>query len=177
MRHNRQSRVENNLSAECGSLENYLTTMRDFRRQQNSKFVHSCFEDFVLAYGELHAEKMPRPKWVKKGIIKQWYNNCLKALFDNPDKLTYCEGFAMGIIPVCHAWLLHQGKVIDPTWSNGTEYFGVAFRSDYVFRIAAETGYAGVLDNWHQGFPLLAGEHSSKDFLQRSRFCCHTKKG
>ena len=151
---------------ESDNVSNYLSMMRDFRlKSLNSKLVYPCFEDLVLTYGKPYKELMPRPKWVRKGIIKQCYHNCLKALIKHPDKLIYCEGFALGIIPVMHAWLLYEGKVIDPTWENGQEYFGIAFKTAYVFRIAKETGYSGVIDNWHQRFPLLTGEDKPEEFL------------
>lgn len=139
----------------------------------NTKLKFSCMEDFVLSYGRLFPDYLPKPKWVRKGVIKQCFSNCAKAVIRNHDKLIYCEGLASGIIPVNHAWCLTtDGKVIDPTWDGredikreGTEYFGVMFKFDYVLRIMRETGYFGVLDNWKNGFPLLTGAHKPEEFL------------
>lgn len=110
---------------------------------------------------------------MKKGVIKECFSNCLKEVLGHPDRLVYCEGYATGVIPVHHAWLSYEGKVIDPTWDgrdiirDSTEYFGVAFNFNYVLKIATETGYYGVIDNFAQNFPLLRGEHESSEFLSK----------
>jgi len=159
-------------------LKQYLDWMVSCRKvlgPRNNKFKFSCMEDFVLTHGQFFPNYIPKPKWVRKGVIKQCFANCAKAVMRNPDKLIYCEGFASGIIPVNHAWLLTtDGQIIDPTWDGrkeikhegeGTEYYGVPFKFGYVLRILRETGYYGVLDNWKNGFPLMTGEHTPKDFL------------
>jgi hypothetical protein len=65
-------------------------------------------------------------------------------------RLTYVEGQArdpQGHLQP-HAWLLDaRGVVLDPTWGNqGQEYFGIAFRTEYLRRlrregVTAEVGY------------------------------------
>lgn len=140
------------------------------------KFV--CFEDFVLKCGQKFEDYIPRPKWVKKGIIKQCFSNCYKEVRRNRDKLIYCEGYAYsGIIPVHHAWLIYENKVIDPTWcdfNDNKEYYGIKFSFDYMEKIAIETGYYGVIDNFVQNFPLLRGEHEPEMFLHKERErCCN----
>jgi len=86
------------------------------------------------------------------------------------DKLIYCEGFATGVIPVHHAWLLYDNQVIDPTWDHmkeindrKPEYFGIPFKLEYVAKTIRETEYYSVLDNWVQRFPLLTGVHKIED--------------
>lgn len=147
-------------------LEQYLQQMVEMRRTMTlpAKFKYCCLEDFVLSNGKKF-NKIPKPKWVKKGIIKQCFSNCLEAVLKHPDKLTYCEGYASGIIPVHHAWLLYENQVIDPTWvgksfeDRNPEYMGVPFKIEYVVKIAKETNYYSVLDNWTQGYPLFTNEH------------------
>jgi hypothetical protein len=119
----------------------------------------------------LYSEKLDRPDWIERGVEKECYSNCLKQLIRHPDKVVYCEGFATSVIPVQHAWLLFEGRVIDPTWDpawdnqHNREYFGIAFKTEYVKRIARESGYYGVLDNFVQGYPMLRGVHKPDDFL------------
>jgi len=90
----------------------------------------------------------------------------------HPDRLVYCEGYATGVIPVHHAWLLYDGQVIDPTWdgriapaNQQVEYYGVAFSYDYVIRTALKTEYYGILDNFVEHYPLISGEHTTADCL------------
>jgi hypothetical protein len=42
--------------------------------------------------------------------------------------LTYVEGYAFSSIPINHAWLItSDGQVVDPTWEEGSSYFGISF--------------------------------------------------
>ena len=42
--------------------------------------------------------------------------------------------------PVAHAWCIDlEGFVVDTTWDEGMDYFGVPFRMQYVRRIALAT--------------------------------------
>lgn len=152
-------------------VEQYLNMMVEMRKKLNNPpdLKYCCFEEFVLEHGKRY-EVMNKPKWVKKGIIKECFKNSFDAVLINPTELTYCEGYATGVIPVHHAWLVYKDKVIDPTWhgrniiNKNTEYFGVEFNWNYVRKVALETGYYGVLDNFTQNFPLLRGEHIPEQF-------------
>jgi hypothetical protein len=88
----------------------------------------------------------------------------------NPDKYSYVEGYAMGVIPVHHAWCVDKdGNVIDTTWSAtervpgtmrakvGTWYFGVEFDLGYVCSCRYRSKHDCVIDNWKLGFELLKG--------------------
>jgi hypothetical protein len=45
-------------------------------------------------------------------------NSMMMVLADQDDRLTYCEGYAMtGMIPVHHAWLTLDGRLVDLTRS------------------------------------------------------------
>lgn len=154
-------------------VKGYLEAVSMMRKQcyTHPDLKFSSIEDFVLTHGKSFPEKMSKPKWVKQGVIKECFSNCFKEVCKNPSKLIYCEGYATGVIPVHHAWLVYDNKVIDPTWhgrdiiQDHTEYFGIPFRYEYVLKVALESGYYGILDNWSQNFPLLRGEHSPEDFL------------
>lgn len=64
---------------------------------------------------------------------------------------TYCEGYAAPKgtgFPLEHAWILDvDGRVIDPTWETGTDYFGVPFNEMFLTTVMLKTGYHSVLGN------------------------------
>lgn len=78
-----------------------------------------------------HGKNMPVRSNPLNGTMAlgQCYQNAYR-LMDNRS-MTYCEGYAAikGLgIPIAHAWVVDSdGFVIDPTWKDGTEYFGVRF--------------------------------------------------
>lgn len=74
----------------------------------------------------------------------------------------YVEGYAMGIIPVLHAWVTDStcSLALDPTWSDGKEYFGVVLPMTYVERIIFQRKAYGVIDCYEIDFPLITGEHT-----------------
>lgn len=156
-------------------VEDFLKFTVQFRKnfRKPSDWRYCCFEEFVLSHGRKFDDRIKRPKWVSKGVIKECFSNCFNEVVKSPDKLIYCEGFATGIIPTHHAWLLYEGKVIDPTWDgrdiikDNTEYFGVPFNYNYLLRVATETGYYGIIDNFTQNYPLLRGDHESSEFLAK----------
>lgn len=69
-------------------------------------------------------------------------------------QLRYCEGWATSLslgIAIEHAWLLDKNdQVVDPTWADGKEYFGVAFAELAVYRLTAMTGYHGIFGSLYQ---------------------------
>lgn len=146
-------------------IKDYLEKMSEMCNARiNSKFKYSCFESFVLANGSefgISGEKIKRGK--KKACFCNAYH-----LADNGGKFTYVEGYAStkGLpFPVLHAWCLTEdGKVVDPTWKDGEEYFGVSFDLNYVRKIILRRKKFGVIDNYEMHFPLLSGEH--EDFLK-----------
>lgn len=160
------------MTATINSISDYLHFVSQSRSMLNStsNWDYHCIEQLVLTHGQPHDSIIKRPAWIKRGQMKECYSNCLKEITRNPNKVIYCEGFATSVIPVQHAWLLFDGKVIDPTWDDpcegqNREYFGIAFKTHYVKRTALESGYYGVLDNFAQGHPLLKGVHKPADFL------------
>ena len=160
-------------------LEEYLRTISDMRRKFHvpPDFQFASMEEFVLRTGRRFDKYLPRPRWVKKGVIKQCFSNCFKEVSRHSKKLIYCEGYAVGsVIPVHHAWLSTlDGEVIDPTWhdrgisNEKTEYWGIPFDWEFVLETALRTGYYCIIDNWHEGFPLLKGE-DSKIFMHKNLF-------
>ena len=90
-------------------------------------------EEFI-SYLEKHGQEYtaaPKPKGIKKGVMKQCYMNATKLAISKRE-LTYVEGIAytpkLGKMAVSHAWVVDkEGKVIDNTWDEPEtcQYFGV----------------------------------------------------
>lgn len=144
----------------CDNVRRYLSSIVEMMRPHRSgQWPYVNIDDFVLRNGR--AFKPGRRLWkgMEWGEEKQCFANATHAMLRFP-KLTYCEGYALGIIPVLHAWLVTpRGIVVDPTWRKaGTEYFGVPFNKQFVMRTLRSRGYYGVLDNMEEGFPLLTGK-------------------
>ena len=82
-----------------------------------------------------------------------YYNATMVAIAD--DSYRYYEGMAQGDAGVSlhHAWLVKNGKVVDPTWNGaGHDYFGVPIPTTYVRKRVLKTGLAESLLGhfWHE---------------------------
>jgi hypothetical protein len=76
----------------------------------------------------------------------------------------YVEGYAVNrwitTHTVAHAWCIGSDNfVVDPTWDEGAEYFGVPFRHDYLRRVLKARRDYGLIDNPEMDFPLVTGAH------------------
>ena len=104
------------------------------------------------------------------GRPRECFRNATNLALRKPDLYTYVEGYAVNIwiptSPVAHAWCIDsQNFVVDPTWEEGTEYFGVAFRHDYLRRILKGKRDYGLIDNHEMNYPLVTGEHRADEAL------------
>jgi len=63
------------------------------------------------------------------------------------------------------ARLVHRSDnfVVDPTWDEGAEYFGVPFRHDYLRRVLKARRDYGLIDNAEMDFPLVTGAHRAHE--------------
>lgn len=84
-------------------------------------------------------------------------NAAMIALRPKNRRFIYCEGYAMGIVPTAHAWLIDDaGQTFDPTWSTGgEEYFGIAINRSYLLNVIRASDHYGVIDQPELGFPIL----------------------
>lgn len=138
-----------------GYLEGMVDIISGMHRKKPLSYC--CMEDFVLKNGQFYADKVPSED-VPRGELKQCFANSQKLA--EKQGLRYVEGYASGILPVIHAWVISEdGKVIDPTWEFGEFYFGVVFPIWYLRKVNLLRGSYGVLDAWDIGWPLLTGEH------------------
>ena len=89
---------------------------------------------------------------------KECFSNAFYCVTKFPhDRYQYCEGWAAGILPTEHAWVLdtEDGKIFDPTWPNDdrhNEYYGIVFPTSFVMSHIIKTGYYGLIANdWMNG--------------------------
>lgn len=122
--------------------------------------------DLVLRHGHSYTRKpLPRGRWSR--APQACFANALAAALTG--RWVYVEGFAMhrpGGLAVLHAWVTDPQQptlAYDPTWKQGHEYFGIPFTLEYVLRVHARGGRAGVLDAWELGWPLLRGDDRIAD--------------
>ena len=140
------------------SVHGYLQLMVEFKKQHKhfNGWKYAGTEDFILQNGRSMKSK-PFPKeFGKMGKEKQCFQNAF--LLADAHDLIYCEGIAFSIIPTLHAWCLHEGEVIDPTWSDGEDYFGVEIPLEIGWEIMRRKGTFGLIEAWEIGFPLVSGE-------------------
>jgi len=122
--------------------------------------------EFVLKHGREFTPSRTLPKDMRLGKLGHCFENAAKLAIDRAC-YTYCEGYAMGIIPVLHAWCVDEnGVVVDPTWTRGNlealgmVYFGVAFNTKYLIHHLCEHEKYGLIDAWEARWPLLRIEPS-----------------
>jgi len=162
------SEVKKSMEISIDTVLDYLEGMVKFRKEnitQPPKLKYICTEDFVLQNGRPF-EFRPLPKHIAPMEMKECYRNSFQTLIDNHD-LTYCEGFATsGILPVLHAFLVDmEGYVVDPTWTDGIDYYGVPFKREFVISQTIKQETYGLIDNWSMGYPLLSGEIKKEEWF------------
>lgn len=141
-------------------VRQYLEQVAAFKAKSlatNKGYAYNSMEEFVLKNGQPY-ENAPLPRKYPRLVPRECYCNSvvIAAMYG----LIYVEGYALGVIPVLHAWCVEPGsnKVIDPTWTDDLrkDYFGIPFAWSYIrkhWASAAET--ACLIDNWHDSWPLL----------------------
>lgn len=121
-------------------------------------------EHFVLANGTEHIRHPDPHRYFKRHkTIGQCFKNAFLLVSKFRKELLYAEGYARtsnSPMLILHAWALTaKGEYIDPTLSDGIDYFGVPFDYEYVTRIAfGAKPFTGVIDNFRDQWPLLTGK-------------------
>lgn len=166
------NRLRGSGSAAPGATREYLESWAGAVKDDaaDGKFPYASQADFILKHGrafEWHA----LPPGVRMGTARQCFRNSVRLALGKPRFYTYVEGYAINTWvarhPVAHAWCVDpEGFVVDTTWDEGVDYFGVPFRMEYVRRIADARKDYGLIDNEGMGFPLLTGAHAVVDALK-----------
>jgi hypothetical protein len=148
---------------ENGGAKEWISQISDLiSNARSNKWSYSSIEDFVLKNGKQYDYAV---SGVRKGKMKECFMNAYHLVQRDPS-LTYVEGYAKTKnlpIAVLHAWAVDKdGNVHDPTWEDGSSYFGVSFSRDFVEETIVSKGTYGVIDNYEQGFPLLSGKSSKE---------------
>lgn len=124
---------------------------------------------FVYFHGREFTPCSDHKKYFRKhSRMGACYSNAQRLVKKFPDDLTYAEGFASTLIDGClyppvglHAWAItRDGEVIDPTWDNGVDYFGVPFGRAYFLEATMYRAPFSLIDNYAEGYPLWSGEHT-----------------
>ena len=162
----------------------YLKSMCGLRNRHKvnkpKEFHYSCSEELLLDAGKFYRSneltKQER-EYVQKtldslGFMPRskecYYNAQLMILNDYEKRLSYCEGIAYcGLIPLNHAWLTINEKVIDLTWKDGVAYVFGKFKADRSYmgitiereeikdKVFKKECSISFLDNWEERYPLL----------------------
>lgn len=124
------------------------------------------FATFILEHGRDFSDFAELPPDIRKGRIKQCFENATNLVFRYPSRFTYCEGYANGCIPVLHAWVIdNAGKVIELTWpENGASYYGIPFQTRFLLERLHVTDTYGLLDQPRHP-ELLLGEIPPTEWL------------
>lgn len=139
------------------STEDYLKAVAIMMASDRPS-KYSCYEDFVLQHGRQFQRIGKMPRSFKMGRAKQCFMNAARLSLSFPS-LIYCEGYAVGVIPVLHGWCVtRRGTVIDPTWHDGKDYFGIPIKHSYLINSMATHNVYGVIDI--PRFPIMNAKPS-----------------
>jgi len=171
------------------NLESYIDTVvgaiTSLRSDKYNIGGYSCVQDYIQQNGrlfessELTSEESSKVRSLdlRRFKVKQcYYNSQSLTLFDKGFK--YCEGLAVSknsILPVDHAWVTLNGKVVDLTWKRnsdnyqrknrvmgvipeGFEYYGIEFDREQVsMNVTYHKVWQPLIDDYGCHWPLLRG--------------------
>ncbi len=139
-------------------MKEYLEQMVDLMPDKSTDLPYSSIYDFILQEG-MECVAQPRPSDIAQMEMKQCFMNAYNLSLSHG--LIYVEGYALSIIPTLHAWCVDEDrKVIDPTWTDGVEYFGIPLDLGYINKVLLSRRKFGIIDNWEDKWPLMTGEHT-----------------
>lgn len=136
---------------------NYLKVVTAFAEKYGGRTGiggYYSFEHFVLRNG---APMEGRAAVKRYGQQRECFKNAADFVLSDPhhkgrprEEIIYCEGFALSNgcpLPVIHAWACTpRGEVIDNTWKDGIEYFGIAVKRTYLASRLRHQSTYGLID-------------------------------
>jgi hypothetical protein len=138
------------------TTENFLRKCTALIKQCGHSQINGYYsmEDFVLQNGKQWPIGTAK---LKLGPAGSCFQTAANYALRWPARYIYCEGFARGIIPFNHAWLLDTGgRVIETVWRDGgVDYFGIAVRYDYLSKALQRQKFYGLIDQPHLKWPML----------------------
>ena len=110
-------RFKSRLSLRLPAGFNYLGA-EDYLLDRGSPFESAPLTSEEQAIVDEALRRCPTPRFK---IGHCYFNAQMLVTSDPTQTLLYCEGMAMGTVPVplMHGWVIINGKVIDLTWRNG----------------------------------------------------------
>jgi hypothetical protein len=140
-------------------IPDYLKMTADMIRQRPQGFQYSSLFEFGLKHGKLMKAVANPFDVVPRGIPRQCFMNATNLALGKKSFM-YCEGWALNVVPVPHAWNLVEvnGRwvALDTTWPEpGKEYFGIVFTTAYLRKAMQSQKYYGLIDAYCSGWPLL----------------------
>jgi len=179
-------------------MQAHVFKCNNAHRPEASEFKYTSSADYILDRGEpMVGEESLTPAQLDY-LLTVAPSGCepklcfrtalLLTLLADSDRIVYVEGFALSrSLPVPHAWVLLDGKLVDLTWSvrdeatkdfldglpaqedlldrilgvtpKGWKYFGVKFQRKMVREYFDEVDEVGsIIEDWERGFPLLKQE-------------------
>jgi hypothetical protein len=141
-----------------------ITYLQDqsLRRPFPSGWQFNSIEQFVLFHGQ-RFNRIALPKGIRHGETGRCFQNAIRLV--KARGLRYVEGYARWRddmpYPFLHGWCADlDGNAYDPTWPEGTDYFGVAIELSYAIRRRRVSGWQSVLDS-PSDFPIVSGREEN----------------
>ena len=161
------------------SVTEYLETRNKFGRKDPASYVYRNGKSFTSQELTAAEQKYVQRLSIGNYPIKQCYRNsqtvALKASIESEIVLRYVEGFVdAGIgLPLAHAWLSVNGKVVDLTLRvnneaykrvygiipSNYEYYGVEMDPAECAHCFKHGKYISLIDDWECGWPKLQAEY------------------
>lgn len=137
-------------------ITEYLSSVADMLDEANEgrfeEWAYKSHQRMVLDLGQPF-ERKALPREFRRMKEKECYGNAFYCVTKFPhDRYQYVEGWASGMFPTEHAWVLdtEDGKIFDPTWPRDDrhfEYYGIVFPTNFVIQHTIKTGYYGLIVN------------------------------
>lgn len=165
-------------------IQNYIKALVECRESANiykpKGYYYASFDHLLSDVGKFYKPSALTPEEMQyihdcidmMGFTPAkkecFYNAQMMMLSDIDNKLEYCEGYGITIIPLLHAWVTINNKVVDLTWThhNGKyvlgkfgqdrAYMGLNISKKEIQRTLFKKEKAiSFIDNWEDRFPLL----------------------